>query len=391
MSERKVYASEREDGRFGASLGFSHYLMKSARPRLSFDPAMPASAMPAWQERVRAKVRELMAFPADVPPQPAPALLWSEARDGYELQKWEVYPESGSVAPILMLVPDGCSAKSPAPAVLCFPGSTTSKELLAGEPELTEGYGRRFPEHNRMGWWYVREGMVAVCVENPATAELLDGNPRVYPEMRCLAAELVYLGRNYVGLSAFQKLAALRWVRTLDFVDPDRIALSGHSLGTEPMMALGALDRGVAAMVFNDFLAENRARITAQSIPGESEERWWVDCLPHLIPGLLEWVNFGDILAAYAPRPLIITEGGETRELERVRAAYELLEAGENFQYHYYPKYADPADRKDGVEIPEGVTLDEYFVYANVDAPNHYFKERLAVPWLKRVFGIAAA
>ena len=35
--------------------------------------------------------------------------------------------------------------------------------------------------------------------------------------------------------------------------------------------------------------------------------------------------------------------------------------------------------------VPEGLTMDEFFVYANVDAPNHCFKENLAVPWLDAV------
>lgn len=29
--------------------------------------------------------------------------------------------------------------------------------------------------------------------------------------------------------------------------------------------------------------------------------------------------------------------------------------------------------------------MEEFFVYANVDAPNHCFKENLAVPWLDAV------
>lgn len=32
--------------------------------------------------------------------------------------------------------------------------------------------------------------------------------------------------------------------------------------------------------------------------------------------------------------------------------------------------------------VPEGLTMEAFFEYANVDAPNHCFKENLAVPWL---------
>ena len=151
-------------------------------------------------------------------------------------------------------------------------------------------------------------------------------------------------------------------------------------------MALGLLDDRVKAMVFNDFLCNNRQRIVCESIPGDSQ-RHWCRTLWHLVPGLLEQLDFPDILAAFAPRPLLVTEGGVTTELLRVAESYRLAGAAERFQYHYYAKYADPAMRKDNETMPEGLALEEYFEYANVDAPNHYFKDDLAVPWLAKLFG----
>lgn len=53
---------------------------------------------------------------------------------------------------------------------------------------------------------------------------------------------------------------------------------------------------------------------------------------------------------------------------------------------HYYPRYRDPASRRhDRERMPEGLTEEEYFEYANVDVPDHAFKGEIAVPWLKAV------
>jgi len=38
--------------------------------------------------------------------------------------------------------------------------------------------------------------------------------------------------------------------------------------------------------------------------------------------------------------------------------------------------------------MPEGLSLEEYLRYANIDPPGHWFKEEVAVPWLSRVFGV---
>jgi len=37
------------------------------------------------------------------------------------------------------------------------------------------------------------------------------------------------------------------------------------------------------------------------------------------------------------------------------------------------------------LDIPEGLDGEEYLEYSNVDAPNHYFKANLAVPWLTNI------
>ena len=88
-------------------------------------------------------------------------------------------------------------------------------------------------------------------------------------------------------------------------------------------------------------------------------------------------------------RPLLISEGGRTRDIEGIREAYRLLGAEGNMAVEYYPKYAQPEDRPfDDVDLPEGLDMETYFRYANVDAPNHCFKENIAVPWLSTTLSV---
>ncbi|MBT7302142.1 MAG: hypothetical protein HN849_21620, partial [Victivallales bacterium] len=147
----RLFASEREDGRFVSSTGFIHAHLKHLKPKLAFDPEMEPGDFPAWREAVQAKLLELMCFPEFDQPQPQPQHLWSKQRDGYRLEKWEAYPEPYSVVPYLVLVPDDVSAQSPAPGVMCFPGSFSSKESMAGELELSgEPCSHRHAARNRM-------------------------------------------------------------------------------------------------------------------------------------------------------------------------------------------------------------------------------------------------
>ena len=168
-------------------------------------------------------------------------------------------------------------------------------------------------------------------------------------------------------------------------MDTDRIAISAHSLGTEPAMVMAVLDTDIKALVFNDYLCHTRTRIVKT---GKPDNDAWNHITPlwHLIPGFLNWFDFPDLLAAVAPRHLLITEGGLTTYLDRIARAYDITGAPTHFEAHYYPRYENPEDRKyDYRAIPEGLTPDQWFEYANVDAPNHCFKENIAVPWLRDV------
>jgi len=301
--------------------------------------------------------------------------VWAEPREGYELQKWEACPEPALVVPFLVLVPEGVDADHPAPAVLCFPGSASSKESLAGEPE-PDGSTSDHPhwERNRMAWRYAREGLVAVAVDNPGIGELC--HP-IHPNRTELDLAALWLGRCYEGISVSTKLPILDWLKARPFVDPARIATCGHSLGAKPALILGVLDRSVRAVVWNDFCSSWRERAVAMNLGLISYHQY--------VPGLLEWFDYTDLMASLAPRPFAITEGGRTRNIALIRRAWQLLGAEENFALAYYPKFADPAAREfEDADIPEGVDQDEFFGYVNVDVKQHSFKHEVAVPWLKR-------
>jgi hypothetical protein len=387
IEKHAVIKSDRPDGRYVSGRGFTQYLMKHTQPRLRFDLGFSVMRWEAWQLEVRMKMGELMDSPPVVE-QPRPKKLATTHKEGYRVEKWESYPEPGSVVPFLMLVPDGVDATNPAPAVMCFPGSTRSKEGTAGEPELHPRFRKpRHEEPNKMGSQYARAGFVSVVVDNPGVAETSDlerlGMAPDY-DRNAFSAQLLNLGRNYLELSVFQKMDILRWLKNQAFVDRKRIALSGHSLGTEPLMVMGVLDPEIAAFVFNDFLSPTLQRAIVNTKPDSRGRRPPMNWIGHRVPGIWKWFDFPDIVASLAPRPLIITEGGPTHALETVRASYRLVGAQEQLAVHYYPKYSDPSARHDGEPIPEGLNRPSWFEYANVDAPEHHFKGHLAVPWLVR-------
>ena len=375
---RLVFSSDREDGRFTSSVGLIHAYLKHLKPKLAFDPRIKPQDFAAWRDAVREKIHELMGFPEFDQPQPPPKRLWTKQRDGYQLQKWEAYPEPYSVVPYLMLIPDGVSAQSPAAAAMCFPGSFSSKESMTEELELSgEPCSHRHAARNRMAWEYARKGIVSVAAENPATNETADSIRKGSYEF---SVHAMWAGRSYEGISVFQKHHILQWLKQQPYVDASRVATSGHSLGAKPALILGVLDPEVKAVVWNDGITNWRQRAVATNLERIGTFQY--------VPGMLAWFDYSDLQASLAPRPFLVTEGGRTLILEKIRQAYELLGEADQFKFVYYPKYADPAKRLyEYKELPEGLSMQEYFPYANCDAPMHHFKGNVAVPWLTKVLG----
>ena len=377
-AQRTAFQSDRDDGRFVSTAGFLHAYLKRMQPKLAFDPTMSPDEFPAWQEAVRQKLWELMRIP-NVPAQPEPKLMWTEQREGHQLQKWEAYPEPFSVVPFLVLVPDGVSQQSPAPAAMCFPGSANSKEALAGEPELPDmPPPRPHWEKNRMALLYTQKGIVTVAVDNPGVREVGD---TIRPERHEISVNGLWAGRPYECISVTQKLRILDWLKQQPYIDANRIATSGHSLGAKPALVMGVLDPTIKAVVWNDFCSNWRRRAVAENLQRSAIHQY--------IPDFHVWFDYTDLLAALAPRSLAITEGGRTKDMDQIREAYRTLGAEENMEVAYYPKYATPDKRPyDDVELPDGLTPEEYFLYANVDVPEHSFKPDVAVPWLARQLGV---
>ncbi len=396
IEAEKIVRSGRPDGRHVSTRGFVQHLVRNASPRLAFNPDFTPEEFQAWQTQVRARMRELLSFP-ETPQQPAPRRLWAKDREGYRLEKWELYPEPGSVVPYLVLIPRGAKPEQPVPAIMCFSGSSDTKENLAGEPPLHPAFkpkdrshaGVQHGERNQQALQFVKAGLVAVAVDHPGNGELSDlakFRGTTMDDRNTLARYLIDFGRDYISLSVFQKRQILDWLRARPYVDADRVALSGHSLGTEPLLAMAVIDPQIQGIVWNDFLCPNIERAKVATRPNTRGIRPPANWLGHCVPGMWEWFDYPDLVAAFAPRPLILTEGGPKHSLDLVRKAYEIAGAPENVSVHHYPRYSDPANRRDGKPISEGLGEMEWLDHANVDVPRHYFKGYLAVPWLTKQF-----
>lgn len=395
MKYETHFASNRPDGRHVCTMAAQMAMMRDMKPLLALPESLTEASFRAWQEKVREKLTDLLCMP-EFTEQPAPTLISRHQRDGYVCEKWEFYPDDYTAVPFLALIPDGASKEHPVPGVMCFLGSNHSKEFICGEEEIDHPNCKgqvRFPDRNRMALYMVKNGMAAFAFDNPAIGECslmtdpalgqTQGDTRVQ-----LCHGLLDLGLNYVGLSVFQKLCFMKHLKTLEYVDQDRIAVSSHSLGTETAIALGILRDEIKAIVFNDNLRDALRHYVA--ITEQTDGRMvqnignW-----HIIPGKSRYFGLPEMCAAFAPRHLALTEGGPDETIGIVKRAYGVFGAEENVLVSHYPAYTDPAARTWHDRIPDrGLSPEEYDRMCFCDAPDHSFRQDPAIRLLKTCFGM---
>ncbi|MBQ4528329.1 MAG: hypothetical protein II998_09670 [Clostridia bacterium] len=385
------YKSKREDDRHTSSMAAHMAFLRDLKPKLAFSDKFTKEEFLTWKKDVRNKVNELLLLP-EFTKQPEPKMISSVKRDTYTVEKWEFYPDDYTAVPFLMLIPDGVTKENPAPGVLCFPGSTYSKEFLAGEPML-ENMGCRYvkyPERNRMALYMVQAGMVAFAFDPLEIAECgleIDKENWGYTRAQ-LCHGYIQSGFCYPGISVFQKLVFMKFLKTLDFVDQKKIGVASHSLGATDAVLLGLLCDDISAVVFNDFICDQRQRYCATT---ESEEDFMRNNAGnwHEIPGLFQYFARPDLLSALAPLPLALTEGGAQYFLDKIISAYNLCDAKDNLVISHYPKYKDEESRSKLYEPPlYGLTAEEYSLFCNCDAPDHSFRKEVSLDFFKRVFSL---
>ena len=373
----RVVSTTRPDGRYASSYGVAHYMLRNTKPECAFNPNFTRSQFAAWRKRVRKAMEKIMCHPKNTV-QPQPVRLSVEQKDGYRLEKWELYPLDGCVSAFSVLIPD--SVAKPVPAVLCIPGAGMAKEHLTGE--LQSGNS-----HNAMALTMVRHGYIAVAVDNACAGEASDLEQLAgsWPDYDTTSRLLLEMGWSWLGYTSYIDRQVLEWMKHQPSIRRDRIVVSGFSLGTEPLMVLGVMDPSIYAFVYNDFLCQTQERALVMTAPDKSGHREFPNSIRHLIPNFWRYFNFPDIVASLAPRPVILTEGGLDRDFLLVHRAYEISGHPENVETHHYPKFASPDTRNASDTLPEGLKRDEYFKLVNVDPPSHYFKDSLVMPWLEKL------
>lgn len=262
----------------------------------------------AWQQDLRArlframKIDDLVAREAEIALDPR---VVSKADKGtYTEQEIEIQSTPGRTIRVLVTAPT--KKNPPCPAVVCIHGHGGNRRVVHENLKIYKGFAAEL----------AARGYVTIAADV--------GQHEVYEQ-----------GRTLMGERLWDLMRCVDYLRSMPKVDPNRIGCGGLSLGGEMAMWLGAMDTRVVATVSAGFLTR-------------MDQMEHNHCMCWKFDGLRELVDFADIYAMTAPRPLVCQNGEKeppsqfppsiAREaLKEIRAAYSDMGKPDDVQLDVHP------------------------------------------------------
>lgn len=298
-----------------------------------------AASWPSERQRILAGIAKVAGVPPSQRCPLDPKVVSEEDMGSYIRRKVSIQVQPGDRMPAYVLIPKARTGR--VPAVICMYGTTSG----AGK-DVTVGISGRKPgtppkRNPAFAIDMVEAGFVAFA------ADYLRDGERIKPGRTPYDTTDFYNefpNWSIVGKDAWDNSRAVDYLQTLDFVDPNRIGMMGHSYGGHSAIFAAALEPRIRVVVSNgpvsDFLHHGahwgvpKGGRNSQSFPGL---RPYV--LDHNLPLP---VTFYEFTALIAPRPLLVGEAvGERRPKEEenyaaVGQVYKALGHADRVRYHWY-------------------------------------------------------
>ena len=279
-------------------------------------------------DKVRSTVWKLLGGPFEKTPL-NPQITGTIDRGAYRIEKvvFESHPDVYVTSNLYL--PSG--RKGPFPAVLAPLGHTTN--------------GKAYRNYAYVYQTLARKGYVVLAFDpfgqgeryqylDPRTGKALYGPTGEHSQA---GRPMLLFGSTFAQYRAWDAIRALDYLLSRPEVDPDKVGLTGQSGGATMTMYLCALEPRIKVAVEVDGNSENLAG-PSYAPPGAV-----ADAEQNLIFSLPEGIDRGDLLLAFAPKPLLmiytpIDRGATysptyiegTKEVhQEVQTAYQLLGAAE--------------------------------------------------------------
>lgn len=263
--------------------------------------ALQPSDPQAWQRQARAKLAELAGYRREAV---APKLVHEDRftlPHGLERRRIYLHARDGVDIPVHLIMPK--DASGPLAVMLCLQGTNSGAHISWGEARFPADLEKGIGDY-AIAVQAAQRGYLAIAIEQSCFGERGERQIRPRSAAPCVDATMhaLLLGRTLLGERCSDVSAVIDWLHAeakVLGIDPARIHAMGHSAGGSVALFAAALDERIAAVLACGCIGYIRDTI------GRRRD----DQGQNVIPGILNWLEMGDVLGLVAPRPLVSVAG----------------------------------------------------------------------------------
>ena len=282
----------------------------------------------AWQDRFRAKLKELLG-PYDPPPQWKTTVRGSANLDGFRRDDLLLEAEGQLPLPVYLLVPTGDGPRRRAGVVALHGHGSHGHHPIAGRDDLPGVEQAIAGSNYDYGRQLARRGYVVACPCLLPFGERL-GKPEAFGKLDPCSdvfVRLLALGRVLIAENLRSALWAMRLLQSRDEVDGERLACVGLSYGGRMTMLTAAMEPRFKVAVVSGALNVMQERLAQP-----------YSCGAQIIPGMLAYGDVPEIGSLIAPRPAVWETGTRDSLIKqpwageaegKMRRAYQALGAAD--------------------------------------------------------------
>ncbi|EAQ82817.1 alpha/beta hydrolase family protein [Blastopirellula marina] len=309
-------------------------LADTVEPDLAWDAETPAEHA-AWRKKMHATIVDLLGkMPQRVPLE----VEWAEEEKFEKFTRYKIYVRTEPTywAPVYYFVPH--ARKEKVPAIICLHGhSGIDPYIRLNEDEKQKkktdesalDYAVYMAEHGYVTAAMVVRGWNETCGRRDAGYK--STHLRSCHEMSMNA---FLMGMTPQGIRCWDAMRVVDFLQSREEVDPDKIGVGGLSGGGTLTMYLPILDERIKLAMIAGAFSEYRTSIFSIH-----------HCICNCLPGVMRHGEMADVVALFAPRPVLLINGiddpifpidGARTGLGKLKQVYGVLGVPQNVDADFF-------------------------------------------------------
>jgi len=223
-------------------------------------------------------------------------------------------PKGDGPFPAVLLLHDHSAIFDNGKEKVIRPWGIPEERIKSAQALVEKSYGGRY-----IGDELAKRGYVCFAIDALNWGDRGGGG---YKGQQALASNLLHLGMSFAGLIAHEDVRSAEYLASLPYVDKDRVAAMGLSMGSFRTWQVAAISDHIKVGVAICWMATNEGLMTYFNNQTGGNSSYSM-----LHPGIFNHLDYPDIASMACPKPMLFFNGEKDRlfPVSSVKAAYQKM------------------------------------------------------------------